>query len=221
MLKADVFVRDQISQEVWPRFATVLRTAYAAAEEFVRDSPILQVNSALDNKGRVVQWAVDLGMERAVETGALQCDLRWQPFARPTGRYLELVFGHSRLTVSQVEDAKTQPRNVVFRENARLGNGQGILNFGDGVIEGEEDEGIEGLPHILLVHGHKSLSFAHLAVPSPASKRSYLWRSANLLDLPYEMTQPGPAPEDTDYDLNEMKLLKERIEKWRKDNDSA
>lgn len=221
MLKADVFVRDQIVPEVWPRFATVLRTAYAAADDIVKDNPILQVKSAADNKGRLIQWAVDFGMERAVEIGSVLCDCRWRPFAKPTGRYLELVFGHSRLTVSQVEDAKRQPRNVVFRENARLSNGQGILDLGDEVIEAETaDEAIKDLPHILLVHGYQSLQFAHLAVPSPTSKKDYLWRSANLMNLPYEVSEPGPAAEDTDYDLNEMKLLKERIEKWRKDNDN-
>ena len=213
MLKADVFVRDQISPQLWPHFVTVLRTAYAAADDVIRDTPILQVKSAEDNKGRIIQWAVDFGLERAVEIGTLSCDCRWRPFAKPTGRYLELRFEHSRLTISQVENPKKQPRNVVFRDNARLGNGQG------GLFEDEKtDSAINDLPHILLVHGHQTLNFAHLAVPSPSSQSSYLWRSSNLLNVPHEVPAEGPAAEDTDYDLNEMKLLKERIEKWRKDN---
>lgn len=219
MLKADVLVRDQIAPGTWPRFATVLRTAYAAADDMVKDNPILQVNSAADNKGRLIQWAVDFSLERAVETGLLQCDYRWRPFAKPTGQYLELLFNHSRLTVSQVENPKRQPRNVVFRENARLGNGQGLLELGDQVIEDESIETeIKIPPHILLVHGHQRLQFAHLAVPSPNSKRDFLWSSVNLVNLPHELEETGPAIEDTDYDLNEMKLLKERIEKWQKDN---
>ena len=56
-------------------------------------------------------------------------------------------------------------------------------------------------------------------MPSPISKREYLWRSENLMNLLHEVPKEGPTPEDTDYDLDEMKLLKERIEKWRRDND--
>lgn len=216
MLKADVFVRDQIAPDLWPKFSTLLRTAYAAADDLVRDNPILQVGSAEDNKGRIIAWAVDFAMERAVETGAFPCECNWRPFDEPTGRYLELRFAHSRLTISQVANPKMQPRNVGFRENARLGNGQWAFDFHSEVIEKEEE--ISGLPHILFLHGYKNLEFAHLAVPSPTSRRSFLWRSQNLMKLPHEVPQTGPAPEDTDYDLNEMKLLKERIEKWQQDN---
>lgn len=217
MLNAEVFVRDQIKPNLWPKFSTLLRSAYAAADELVRDNPILQVKSAEDNKGRVISWAVDFAAERAVETGALPCESKWMSFNDPTGRYLELRFAHSRLTISQVSDASRQPRNVGFRENARLSNEQGVFDFA-GVIEGEDDD-VTGLPHILFLHGHQSLRFAHLAVPSPTSRRGFVWRSPNLMALPHEVPKDGPDPEDTDYDLNEMKLLKERIEKWRRDND--
>lgn len=221
MLRADVFVRDQIKPDLWPKFSTLLRTAYAAANELVMDNPILQVRSAEDNKGRIISWAVDFAAERAVETGAIPCEYQWCSFGEPTGRYLEMRFAHSRLTISQVADPRRQPRNVVFRENARMGNGQWSLWDlpGCDVIEKEDDEDeVTGLPHILLVHGHQTLQFAHLGVPSPTSKHSYLWRSPNLMNLPHEVYHDGPAPEDTDYDLNEMKLLKERIEKWQRDH---
>ncbi|MGP3698789.1 hypothetical protein [Rhodobacter sp. NSM] len=216
MLKADVFVRDQIKPNLWPKFSTLLRTAYAAADELVRDIPILQVKSAQDNKGRIISWAVDFALERAVEMGTIPCECRWRPFDEPTGRYLELRFAHSRLTISQVANPSRQPRNVGFRENARLGNGQWAFDFSGEVIEKEEE--VIDLPHILFLHGHQSLQFAYLAVPSHISKCSFLWRSQNLMHLPHEVPQEGPAPEDTDYDLNEMELLKERIERWRKDN---
>lgn len=219
VLKADVFLRDQVAPKIWPVFATVLRTAYAAADGLVQDNPILQVESAKDNKGRLIQWAVDFGLERAVETSLLPCDYRWQPFANPTGRYLELIFSHSRLTVSQVQSPKRQPRRVVFRENAKLGNGQSVLDLGD-VIESERDEEVVNLPHILLLHGHQSLDFAHLSIPSATSSTRLLCTSENLLRLPHAIPETGPAPEDTDYDLEAMKLLKERIEKWQKDNGS-
>ena len=130
MAKPDDFLKDQFPQRHWPVIPTVLKTAYAAADAVFKDNPILQVASALDNKGRIISFAVDHGLERAVESGAIDCDYRWRPFAKPTGRYLELRFSHSTASVSQVSEAKKQPRNVVFRENARLNNqGHGTLRF--------------------------------------------------------------------------------------------
>lgn len=216
MLRADLFVKDQIAPDQWSRVPTLLKTAYAAADDLVRDNPILQVASAKDNKGRLISWAVDFALERGVETGVLRCDCRWRSFDEPTGRYLELRFAHSRVTVSQVANPARQPRNVGFRENARLSNGQGSFDFEGMVIEDEQP--IVGPPHILLLHGHQSLSFAHWAVPSPTSKTGLLWRSQNLMGLAHEIPSEGPAAEDTDFDLKEMDLLKERIERWQRDN---
>lgn len=217
MLRADLFVKDQIPADQWSRVATLLRTAYAAADDLVRDNPILQVASAKDNKGRLISWAVDFALERGVETGALRCDCRWRPFDEPTGRYLELSFAHSRVTVSRVANPTRQPRNVVFRENARLSNGQGTFDFDGMVIEDEAP--LSGPPHILLLHGYPNLSFAHWAVPSATSKTELLWRSPNLIKMAHEVPAEGPAPEDTDFDLKGMDLLKERIERWQRDNE--
>lgn len=112
MLIAETFVKDQIKADQWSRVPTLLKTAYAAADDLVGGNPILQVKSAEDNKGRLISWAVDFALERAVETGNLHCDYWWRSFAEPTGRYLELRFEHSRVTVSQVADPRRQPRNV-------------------------------------------------------------------------------------------------------------
>ena len=81
-----------------------------------------------------------------------------------------------------------------------------------------EELTVSGLPHLLIVHGHQKLNFAHIAVPSSESKSEYVWRSLNLMNLPHEVVSDAPPPEDTDYDLDELELLKEDIDKWRRDN---
>lgn len=205
------FFKDQLPPKNWPTVPTVLRTAYAAAGELVKSDPILQVESALDNKGRFISWAVDFGLKRAIDNGSLPCEYRWREFAKPTGRYLELRFSHSTASVSQVENPKRQPRNVVFRENARL-KSPGLFS------ELEEDESLSGAPHFLLVHGHQELNFAHFGVPSAASKTKWAWLSRNLMNLPHEMPTEGPEAEDTDIDLDALNLLKEDIERWMRDN---
>lgn len=208
------FFKDQLPPRNWLTIPTVLRTAYAAATELVKNNPILQVESAEDNKGRLISWAVDFGLKRAVDNGSLPCDYRWRPFDKPTGRYLELRFPHSTASVSQVENPKRQPRNVVFRENARL-------RAPDLLSEIEEKEPLSGAPHFLLVHGYQELNFAHFGAPSATSKKMWGWLSDNLMTLPHEMPSEGPEPEDTDINLDELNLLKEDIERWMKDNDES
>ena len=39
------------------------------------------------------------------------------------------------------------------------------------------------------------------------------------MNLPHEVSSDDPPPEDTDYDLEELALLKEDIDQWRRDND--
>lgn len=213
MTRPEDFIEDQIPLSQWSVIPTVLRTAYAAVDGLVEDSPLLQVESAKDNKGRLISWAVDFGLRRAIENGSLKCDYRWREFAQPTGRFLELRFSHSTASVSQVADPARQPRNVVFRENARLNN-----QFVFELPEFEEEKKITGLPHFLLIHGHQTLDFAHIAMPSHLSKTRYSWRSSNLMRLPHEIASDKPATEDTDSALDDLQLLKEDIEKWRRDN---
>lgn len=208
------FFRDQLPFRCWPTIPTILRTAYAAAQELTGSNPILQVESAEDNKGRLVSWAVDFGLKRAIVNGSLPCDYRWRPFAEPTGRYLELQFSHSTASVSQVKNPNRQPRNVVFRENARLRAPSLFSEF-------EESEPLSGAPHFILVHGHQDLNFAHFGSPSSTSKTKWTWLSQNLMKLPHELPAEGPDTEDTDVNFDELNLLKEDIERWMKDNDKT
>lgn len=213
MVNPEDFIRDQLPFQYWPVVPTVLRQAYAAADSLIDDSPILQVNSARDNKGRSVSWAVDFGFQRAVVSGALNCECRWVPFAQPTGRYLELRFSHSKASISQIADPSKQPRTVVFRENAKLTT-QTAFDF----EQFREEQRVLGLPHFLIVHGHQQLAFAHIGLPSPTA-RDWAWLSRNLMSMPHEIPADNrPAPENTDTDFASVNLLKEELERWMRDN---
>ena len=213
MASPEFFLKDQIKPSVWPVFPTVLRTAYAAADDLIKNNPVLQIESAADNRGRFISYAVDLQLRRAIEVGSIPCDFRWRYFAQPTGRYLELRFSHATASVSQIADPYRQPRSVVFRENARLKN-QGAFDF----PEFREEQKIVGLPHFLLLHGYQELSFAHFGMPSAFSSKEWSWLSGNLMNLPHEVPSELPPAENTESDFNEIQLLKEDIEKWRRDN---
>ena len=75
---------------------------------------------------------------------------------------------------------------------------------------------ISGIPHILLLHGHQSLTFAHLGIPHEVHSLGYHHRSDNLLNMPHPVAQPEPPVENTDFEA--VMTLKEAIDKWRRDN---
>ncbi|WP_136162923.1 hypothetical protein [Sphingomonas flavalba] len=207
------FVDDQFPSEFRPLVATTLKTAYRTADLWIASEPAFQIPTVQWNRGRLVSWAVDFGVFKLVESGALPFDYSWEFFARPTGRYLAIRPSHSVVTISQVVDPTKQPRNVVFRANARVSNSP-FFNL----PEFEEEGRIDGLPHILLTHGHQSLSFSHLCIPDPKHQNGYRYRTKNLLEMPHEIKADGPPPEDTDTDFENLGLLKEDIAKWKKDH---
>ena len=121
-VSAEQFLLDQFPQRHRSLIPTTLKTAYSAVGFLIKNEPILQVASAEDNHGRIISWSVDLAFMRLTETGQWPFEYRWCEFAKPTGRYLEIRLSHSVFTTSQVADPKKQPRNVVFRQNARFNN---------------------------------------------------------------------------------------------------
>jgi len=212
---AEAFLRDQVPLVLRSIIPTTLKTAYEAADVVIASEPILNVTSAQDNRGRIIQWAVDLGFERLVQSRQWPFECRWRPFVKPTGRYLEILPSHSVITISQVAEPRLQPRDVRFRENKRLSNQLWLINLPDP----RDDRKTSGLPHILLVHGHQRLSFAHLGIPNENHRAGYIYRSPNLMRMPHEVPQ-SPTPEPVEQtDIEAVMTLKDEIDKWRRDND--
>ena len=212
MSLASAFLRDQIPMRDRALIPTTLQNAYKAAEMVRKDQPILNVASARDNWGRLTQWAVDLGFQKLVESGRFGNSCRWRQFERPTGRYLEVAFSHSVLTISQVENPRRQPREARFRRNKALASQITMREI-------IQDEEVTQTPHILLLHGYQDLNFAYLAIPDPDHRRGYQYRTANLCLMPHEISSaPDEAPvEQTDIDL--VMSIKEEIDRMRRDGD--
>ncbi|MBA4802509.1 MAG: hypothetical protein H2040_11680 [Euryhalocaulis sp.] len=206
------FLDDQFPNALRPVIPTTLRTAYSAAKLVAEQEPFLQVASAKANFGRLVSWSVDKAFETACQTGALPFDYEWRSFDKPTGKYLALRPSHSVVTISLVRNPARQPRQVSFRNNARLNNEPWLFDPPD------EELAVRGEPHILLAHRHVDPWFAHLGIPHPHDAYDYSYRTKNLFQLPHAIESAGPPPEDTDTDFDAVQLLKEDIEKWRRDN---
>ena len=210
-VSAAQFVRDQIPPTLQSLIPTTLRTAYNQAALIVKSDPVFQIESAVDNRGRLIAWAVDFGFKRLIDSGQWPYDYRWRHFAKPTGRYLEVRLPHSLLTISQVSDPKRQPRNAVYRQQKRLNNEP----FFD-LDEFREDNSINGLPQFIVIHGHQDLNFVHIGVPHCLHDRDWIYRTPNLLNLPHVMQSGLPEAEETDYEA--LITLRDEIQKWRREN---
>jgi hypothetical protein len=76
-------------------------------------------------------------------------------------------------------------------------------------------EDLKGLPHVLLLHGHKALDFAHLAIPKGEHESGFHYSSGNLMRMPHAIPEPDVPVEDTDFES--VLTLKEEIDRWRRD----
>jgi len=143
-------------------------------------------------------------------------DCRWRYFAQPTGRYLQIRLSHSVISISQVVDPLVQPRDVRFRQNARLNNQPSF-----DLEEFKDTRAVAGLPSFLLIHGRMTRGdieedFAHIGAPHPVHSRDYIYKTPNLMNMVHEVRSDVPPVEDTDSAA--VISMKEGIEKWRRDN---
>jgi hypothetical protein len=213
---AKQFLQDQVPLRYQALIPQVLKDARAAAAVLAKAEPVLQVPSAEDNHGRLISWAVDLGVQKLIDSGRWPVSYRWRYFARRTGRYLQIRLSHSVMSISQVADPTVQPRDVKFRRNARLNN-QPTLNL----KEFDDTRSVAGLPAFLLIHGRITREtlqedFAHIGIPYPEHYQDYIYKTPNLMKQPHIVASDLPAVEDTESDA--VITLKEEIEKWRRDN---
>jgi hypothetical protein len=209
---ASAFLRDQVPVAQQVLLPPILKAAHAAVTATVNEVPFLRTPSATYNRGRLLSWAVDLAVEGHIKSGHWNVDYRWASFGfpKPTGKYLEVLPSHSRITISQIVDDSKQPRNVNFRENARLFNGPLLFE------EMQEAAEISGRPSFLMIYD-RDLSFLRFAMPHATRKYGYICKTRNLMTLPQEVPLPGPLVEDTSFEETTM-TLKDQIAKWLKDH---
>lgn len=209
------FLNDQISVSKQGMIPGTLKRAYNAANLLIKETPFLQVESVKFNRGRFYSWAVDHAIELLIKNGTWDCDYRWAGYAQPTGKFLEVRLPQSVLSISRVVNQRQQPRDVEFRTNLRLSNEPYLFS------EFEEEMNVNGLPHILLVHGGKHPDFAHLGIPNPNHKKGYLYYSDNLMLRPHIILDERVPMEDTDYADEDLMQLKQELDKWVKDNETG
>jgi hypothetical protein len=216
------FLQDQIPSKIRRLIPPRLKAAYAAAELLVDGNPMLQIPTARDDRGRITSWAVDFAIKGMVESQEWPVDFRWTPFARPTGVYLEVILPHSRLSVCQVSIWNEQPRDVAFRQNARIGNYQFHLPGFEGDDEDTADAMTASGPiSLLLVHGYKQLEFAHIGIPHKHHQHGYIHQTPNLMRMLYEVEPPDSPPPEREVNLDELMSLKEEIARRLRDDGDA
>ena len=191
-----------------------LQTAYNAVDALYRDEPLFDVVTARLGKGHIVAWAVDRQLERMLISGRLPFDYRWASFERPTGKYLQIRLASSTLSISQLSQPTDIPRHAVFRTN-RILNNNPLLPLN---AEIEEEGTVAGLPHLILIHGYQTLSFAQLGVLHPRPKEfGWIYRTPNLMNAT-RIIEAEKLPDEEAVDVEAIVTLKADLAKWIRDN---
>ena len=208
------FLDDQFPVSIRQRIPTLLENSYEAVRRTILTEPWMQIESMDQDVSRLMAKAVDYSLVRAIENGTLPFDYSWEDYAKPTGKYLCIRLSHSTLTASLSKNPDVQPRSVRFREQLKELNNQ--LDWID-MLDTERE--IQGLPNILMLHGHWNDGFAYLGIPRSDCSKDFSYRTENLFNLPREVVPEGPDPEGPDdaYDFEAIELLKEDLDRWRRD----
>jgi hypothetical protein len=183
--KAELFLDEQLPHKHQALVVPALRSAYESVEALIAETDFLQISSA--QPGHLRAWAADLAVKRLIETGKWPYDFDWQPFKRDTGNWLRVRLPESVMSVHQLAEASNTPRKAEYRSNGFFNN-QGVLELPELV----EERRLDGLPHLVLTHGHNDLSFIHIGLPS-TDGRGYIARSQNLLKH-LHVVETGVAP---------------------------
>lgn len=168
---------------------TALRRAYAAASRLMETEPFLATPGGKFQRGDLIAVASECEIERLIVSGQLPFERSWEPYARPTGLHLVIWTARARLTISQVVDADIKPRHAYFRDNYAMTNHRYLFDFMNEELDNRKER-----KHLLLMHGYKDLTFAHLAVPH-AKKNQIIAKSPNLANLPHSIADDLPQPE--------------------------
>lgn len=211
--RAKQFVDAEFPVALRAQVPAALKAAYNAVEALYQTTPLLQIVSAQVGKGHIINWAVDHQFIRLVESGKLpSVKYRWISYARPTGRYLLLQLGASTMSISQLPDSVALPRRASFRQNRGLNNAP----FLD-LPEFKNEQGITGLPHLILSHGYQNLTFAHIGVPYPdATRDGWIYRTPNLMTMPHLVESNEPKVEAADAEA--VVTLRDELTRWARDH---
>lgn len=204
------FLDEEFAPELRHVLPSALRRAYAAASRVMETEPFLATPGGKFQRGDLIAVASEFEIERLITSGQLPFERSWEPYARPTGLHLVVWTARGRLTVSQVEDAEIKPRHAYFRDNYAISNQSYLFD-----CMNEEAQAKNGRKHLLLLHGYKDLTFAHLAVPH-AKKNHHIVTTPNLIQLPHEIIDDLPQAEGPTESPDPESL--EAIWRYRRDH---
>lgn len=172
------FLLAEIDPKLHPLFPAALRRAYATADQAIEAHPFLLTPGGKFQRGDLIACAAEYEVQRLVQTGALDFSFSWEDYEKPTGKHLVVHTPRGKLTISQVPDPKFAPRKALFRDKYQLTNTPFLFEEMTRAAEADQAK-----KHILLLHGYKALTFAHLALPHRLKDES-IFMTDNLVNLP-------------------------------------
>ncbi|WP_370931741.1 hypothetical protein [Bartonella sp. DGB1] len=148
-------------------------------------------------------------IQRNIESGILPFTCGWKNFAKPTGKYLEIIGHGFTFSINSVANCNKPPKKAIFREQKLVGN-KTLFNYQENCFA---DIIYEPYPHFILTFSSSGYSLNDLRIGLPANyKRSqWEWVSNNWLHEPHLVTGTSAEIENTSYNPEDMNLLKETL----------
>jgi hypothetical protein len=196
------FLNAEIDPSCHSLFPPALRRAYETVNHFMETVGFLLTPGGKFQRGDLIACAAEDEIQKLVHTGRLgDLHCTWEDYARPTGKHLVVHTRRGKLTISQVQDSDTRPRRAEFRSEYQVTNMPYLFEQMNREVEADQAK-----KHILLVHGYKELTFAHLMLPHRMKDRP-IHKTDNLLTLPHlqhqsergEGPSESPDPESTEH----------------------
>ncbi len=183
---AQALIDHEFPTRLRPLIGPALKRAYGAADSLIVRTEFLDNPSGRYQRGDLICKAAEHEFKKLIEAGSLPFEPSWENYASPTGKHLVMRGRYSRITINQVEKPDLAPRRAVFRDNFGATNASYLFPEWNKSLKDEQNR-----KHIILLHGHRELTFATLGLPHP-KRAKLIWGTPNLLPKASDVEDEKP-----------------------------
>lgn len=175
MINGNEFLKSEFPARYRAQFVPIIKQAKEIVQQLYNEQPLFQRASAENERGKIINLAIEYEFQRRIEEGLLPFDYNIKYNSANNHKHIEILSKNTIMTISQVRSRAGIPRSAKFRSNLAYSN-QMVMDF-----LRDEIRVIDSKAYILLSHYSRNdeIKRAILGVPAPDTK-SWIY-SLNLL----------------------------------------
>ena len=176
MINGNDFLKREYPAKYRTQFVPIIKQAKEIVNELYRENTLFQSSTAINEKAKVVNIAIEYEFQRRIDNGLLPFSYNIKYNSAKNHRHLEIITKNAIMTISQVNNKTGIPRGAKFRANLGFSN-QMMFEF-----MGDEPVIKDTKAFILLSHSSNEIDVkrAIIGLPEPNIK-SWIY-NINLLD---------------------------------------